>query len=118
MNRRLFLSLLLLLPFVNVLAQTEERPPIAVGAKLTFYATADGTPPITFTWYKDGAIVGTGDSYVIPSIQPYHAGIYMAKASNMAGSAESQTVSIVVIYGDGSPPPNMPANATIQRIID
>lgn len=116
MNRRLFLTALLLC--VPALAQTTENPPVRVGQKVTFTATADGTEPISFVWYKDGVQIFSGNPYVIPSAAPTDAGVYKVTASNIAGSADSQLLTVVVIYGDGPPPAGTPANATIQRIVD
>lgn len=61
------------------------------GAKVTFYATADGTPAPTFQWRKDGQDIpgATSATYVIATFGPAHAGRYTARASNAAGSAES-----------------------------
>lgn len=59
------------------------------GAKVTFIATADGTPPLAFEWSKDGAKIGEGATFVIDSITAANAGSYTVKASNPMGDAVS-----------------------------
>lgn len=81
---------------------------ININSKVTFTATADGTAPITFQWYKDGALIATGDTYIIPAIGTANAGVYNVVATNVAGSATSNNMTIVVYI-----PPTAPSNVKI-----
>jgi hypothetical protein len=69
---------------------------IATGAKVTFYATADGDPAPTFEWFKGDVLVGEGPTYIIPSMTKEDAGSYTAKATNVAGSAVSDALVLAV----------------------
>lgn len=85
-------------PFLLALtcAAFAKDAPIAYGSKVTFLATADGSPAPVFQWIKDGQDIpgATGSTYVIQSFGPEHAGRYMVRASNVAGSATSGTEGI------------------------
>lgn len=86
---------------------------IYTGQKVTFTATADGTSPITMAWYKDGNLVTSNvtttanqtslvnDIFTLPSIQLTDAGTYKVVASNIAGTAESNTLAVIVIVPVG-----------------
>ncbi len=66
---------------------------LRIGEELILVASTDGTPPLTFVWYKDGVDTGvTTAKYVVNSVTPQDAGTYSVKASNSAGSAISPTV--------------------------
>ena len=75
---------------------------VNTGAKVSFYATADGTEPITYEWFRNGVKIGEGTPFVINSIQTSDAGTYFARATNVAGSADSQTLELIVV--ESSPP--------------
>lgn len=49
-----------------------------VGQSVTFSVVADGTPPYTYQWHKDGVDIGgaTSDTYTIPSVALSDAGAY------------------------------------------
>jgi len=96
-------------------AQTTPAPDVTetvlVNSKVTLQATAEGTSPITFNWFKNGVAYGTpGTSLVFNSIQLSDAGTYKATATNMAGSADSNNAIIVVIT------PVAPSNVRITII--
>ena len=86
---------------------------VYTGAKVTFTATADGTLPISLVWYKDGTPVTanvttsanqtsyTNDVFTLPSVQLTDAGTYKVVASNIAGTAESNTLAVIVIVPVG-----------------
>lgn len=92
-------------------AQTPPNPDISetvfTNTKVTLSATADGTTPITFAWFKNGVQVATGTSLVFNSIQTSDAGTYKVTATNLAGSADSNNATIVVIV------PVAPSNVKI-----
>ena len=70
---------------------------VLTNTKVTLTVTADGTLPITYTWFKNNVQVATGTSLVINSVQASDAGTYKATATNLAGSTDSNNATIVVI---------------------
>jgi hypothetical protein len=72
---------------------------VNVGQQMAFSATAEGTPPLTWQWLKNGvAIAGaTNASYTIASAATTDSGTYRAKATNSAGNAESNALTINVV---------------------
>jgi hypothetical protein len=60
-------------------------------------ATADGTAPITYAWFKGTTQVATGSTLVFNSIQTADAGVYKAVATNPGGSTDSNLATLVVI---------------------
>ncbi len=69
------------------------------GASASFTVGAGGTAPITYQWYKtgSGAIAGaTAATYTIASVSANDAGSYYCVATNSAGSATSNTVTLTV----------------------
>ncbi len=95
-------------------AQTSSYPDISetvfTNTKVTLNVTADGTSPITYTWFKNNVQVATGTSLVFNSIQTTDAGTYKVTASNTIGSADSNNAILVVIV------PTAPSNVRITII--
>jgi hypothetical protein len=95
----------LLLPFVLFFASvlgaqtTPESFTAYVGQKVELKVTAQGTAPFTYVWYKGSSVItaATTDTLLFNGIQLTDAGSYKVVLSNFAGSAESQTVALVVI---------------------
>jgi hypothetical protein len=94
--KRILASLLLA---VTASAQTSDLLTVNVGQQMAFSATAEGTPPLTWQWLKNGvAIAGaTNASYTIASAATTDSGTYRAKATNSAGNAESNALTINVV---------------------
>lgn len=70
------------------------RPGISIlvqNSKVSLVATATGTEPITFAWFKDGVEIGAGSTL---AVQSGTAASYYVVASNLAGNAKSQTITI------------------------
>ena len=80
---------------------------VLTNTKVTLTATADGTGPITYAWFKGTTQVATGSTLVFNSIQTGDAGIYKAVATNVAGSTDSNLATLVVIV------PVAPSNVKI-----
>ena len=61
---------------------------VSVGQLVTLTATADGTAPFTYQWFKDGnALAGAvSAAYTVSSFQAADVGTYTALISNSAGS--------------------------------
>jgi hypothetical protein len=103
------IALISLLFCASVFAQ-EKVYQGAAGQTVTMTASADGTAPFTYQWYKDGtAITGTGATQVFP-LSAATAGAYTVKITNPAGSATSAPAKIVLII----PPSNVRLDATIN----
>lgn len=68
------------------------RQTVPVGSSATFTATATGTGPFSYQWYRDGSLIGgaTQSSYTVPSVQLWDAGTYRVEVSNVAGTVLSQ----------------------------
>lgn len=98
-------------------AQTTNET-VYTGTKVQFSATADGTTPINFTWYKNGSLLipdgtivtvtssasqssYTNDILTFNGIRTSDAGTYIVTAKNVAGSADSSPVAMLVIVGVG-----------------
>jgi len=80
-----------------------EEVSAAYGEQVVFSASALGTPAASFQWYKDGALVpnGFGSRLILGAVDAAAAGTYTAVATNVAGSAYSNSIVLVVT---GSPP--------------
>ncbi len=60
-----------------------------IGTSVTFTGTAEGTEPLTYSWYSTNGALGTGtsNSYTIASITANDASTYRLNISNMCGAA-------------------------------
>jgi hypothetical protein len=94
--KRILASLLLV---ATAFAQTGDTLTVNVGQQMAFSATAEGTPPLTWQWSKNGvAIAGaTNASYTVASAATTDSGTYRARATNSAGNAESNALTINVV---------------------
>ena len=94
--KRLIASFLLA---VTASAQSSDLLTVNTGQQIAFSATAEGTPPLTWQWLKNGvAIAGaTNASYTIASAATTDSGTYRARATNSAGNAESNAMTINVV---------------------
>jgi hypothetical protein len=94
--KRILASLLIA---ATAAAQTGDTLTVNVGQQMAFSATAEGTTPLTWQWLKNGvAIAGaTNASYTIASAATTDSGTYRARATNSAGSAESNALTINVV---------------------
>jgi hypothetical protein len=114
MKKILSVILLSVISSLGLAAQTPPNPDVSetvfTNTKVTLSVTADGTSPITYTWFKNNVQVATGTSLVFNSIQTADAGVYKVTASNTVGSAESNNATLVVIV------PVAPSNVKITII--
>ena len=71
---------------------------VVEGAKVTFTASADGSPAMTFLWKKNGVVIpgATAATLVLPRVTTADAGSYRVTVSNPAGSAESADEALTV----------------------
>lgn len=98
MKKIFFLIAALLINPFSLGAQSSESFNVYVGQRVQMRVTAEGTPPFTYAWFKGNTqISASTDILLFNSIQLSDAGSYKAVLTNFAGSAESQTVALVVI---------------------
>lgn len=111
--KRLLLALALV---SSLVAQTNDALTINTTQQVTFTATAEGTAPLTWQWLKNGSPISgaTSNTYVITSASLADAGVYRARATNSAGSAESNTISINVVTPI-APPRNVVISVLVER---
>lgn len=71
---------------------------VRVGDRLSFSVSADGTPPFTYQWIKDGQNISGATSavFVIPSATLGDAGSYVCQVTNDKGTAPSQPHNVTV----------------------
>jgi hypothetical protein len=108
--------LLVLALFSSAVAQTNDALTINTTQQVTFTATADGTGPMAWQWLKNGSPISgaTSSTYVITSAALSDGGVYRARATNSAGSAESNTISINVVTPI-APPRNVVISVLVER---
>lgn len=111
MKKTLSILSLLVISTLGLAAQVAPNPDVSetvfTNTKVTLSVTADGTSPITYTWFKNNVQVATGTSLVFNSIQTSDAGTYKVTATNSIGSADSNNATVVVIV------PVAPSNVKI-----
>jgi pectate lyase len=78
---------------------------VAAGADATFTVTADGPPPLSYQWQKNGSpIVGaTAATLNLTNVQAATAGSYRVVVSNSAGSSSS-TIALLTVETGPAPP--------------
>ena len=78
---------------------------VSGGAQVTLTASADGTAPFTYQWYKDGnALSGATDStYTINSFQGSNEGTYTTVISNSAGSTTTDDAVLTLAIANVAP---------------
>lgn len=72
---------------------------IAAGQPLLLAATANGSPPLHFTWFKNSGVVTNESSgaLVIPNSTPNDGGVYSVRVRNQISEAVSGSVSVRVL---------------------
>jgi hypothetical protein len=81
---------------------------ILAGTRFSVEAIADGYPPPTFEWFKDGVKVSSGTTFMIDAVDAASAGDYTVKATNSEGSATSSPYTLKVDTSSPPPPPPPP----------
>src|SRR3954468_14552586 len=71
----------------GVVAQASSTA-VTAGQAVTLTATADGTAPFDYQWYKDGSPLSgaTSSTYTLNNFQPGDVGTYTTEISNSAGT--------------------------------
>ncbi len=68
-----------------------------LGENVNLKSLADGDPPLTYTWRRDGEDVGDMPELILADIQPEQAGDYTVEISNPEGSVTSMVATIVIL---------------------
>ena len=71
---------------------------VTEGNSVLFFASAVGTPPLDYQWYKDGAplIEATSSQFLLSDVQLSDAGVYSVEVTNPAGVLMSRQASLLV----------------------
>lgn len=71
---------------------------VSAGTTVSFSVSADGTPPLSYQWRKDGSALSgaTLSTYLLDNVQPPDAGVYSVEVSNPYGAALSSNATLVV----------------------
>jgi len=91
---------------------TPEEQVVVQGSTLVFEAVANGTPPLTYRWERDGALVAgstNGPNLEIANAQYHHSGFYRCVVSNRHGWAMSDASQVLVT----NPPPSTPPTVIV-----
>jgi len=88
---------------------------VLAGASVALTVTADGTPPFSYQWQKDGTNIpgATAVRHSIGSMSDSDAGKYTVIVSNSAGSVMSTTATLTVL----TPEPKADAMVPVERRI-
>ena len=72
---------------------------VPAGNQAVFNANVIGSAPLTFQWYKDGALLSgaVSSQLVISNAQAANAGIYQLLVSNFLGTAVSSSATLTVL---------------------
>jgi Immunoglobulin domain len=76
------------------------------GSTVILYVGAEGTPPLSYQWQKNGtnvALNANSSSFII-NVTPDKAGTYSVSITNAFGSTTSSNAILTVVNGSGAPP--------------
>ncbi len=85
---------------VTITQQPASTTAVDANSNTVVSVTAVGGIPISYQWWKDGAVINgaTNASYAITNAQTANAGGYSVVVSNVYGSVMSSTGSVSVVY--------------------
>ncbi|XP_062865650.1 B-cell receptor CD22-like [Trichomycterus rosablanca] len=95
-----------LYPPKSVAVSVQPSDDITKGTSVVLTCSGDANPPPpakSYTWYKDGALLGRGRTFRVDGFVPEDAGEYECKSANAYGSRRSDLVSLRLSY----PPRNV-----------
>ena len=86
---------------------------VKAGSTVQFQAAADGTAPLSYQWFFNGASLSGANSgsLNLPNVQPAQAGAYDVVVANSAGSATSTVAQLSVMV-----PPSVTSEPTNQTV--
>ena len=80
------------------LTREVEDQAILAGSALKLQASASGTEPLTYNWYRQGALFQSGGSdLLIENITPGDAGLYQVEVVNAVGSVRGSVFEVEVL---------------------
>ncbi|MDP6679581.1 MAG: DUF5011 domain-containing protein, partial [Verrucomicrobiota bacterium] len=80
------------------LTRQVEDQAILAGSALKLQASASGTEPLTYNWYRQGALFQSGGSdLLIENITPGDAGLYQVEVVNAVGSVRGSVFEVEVL---------------------
>ena len=84
-----------------VITQQPRSQTVMIGSAATFSVAYTGTPPLTFQWRRNGALVAGGSSptLVINNVQSTNAGTYTVRISNALNFVLSDPATLTVASG-------------------
>src|SRR5215471_17535580 len=76
---------------------------VTTGSNVTFTVAANGEPPLTYQWKKNGVEIAgaTTDTLALMNVQLSDAGIYTVTVSNAGGSVESAPATLSITSAAG-----------------
>ncbi len=88
----------------------------AVGEFLTLSVQAEGLPPFTFRWQRDGLDVpgGSGNFLNLVNLTPHHTGVYRVRVANAYGEVWRQPIRMSVQPADSLEHPQMTETGRLQ----
>lgn len=100
---------------LEILTQPQHQN-ILEGHSLYLVVAAEGPPPLTFQWYKDGCILpyGSSNELVIQFVQLQHQGTYMCSVTSGTGVSKlSSEAAVTVVKADNTPSSYAPTPAPV-----
>jgi hypothetical protein len=93
-----------LVPAAPAFTTQPQSQTVTAGGSASFSVTASGKPSPTYQWYLNGSAISgaTSASLAISNAQSANAGNYTVIATNIIGSATSNSVSLTVNPADNS----------------
>jgi pectate lyase/pectin methylesterase-like acyl-CoA thioesterase len=90
-------------PLPPAIATQPASQTVTTGSNATFRVTADGSPPLTYQWKKNGVDIAgaTADTLALINVQLSDAGIYTVTVSNAGGTVESAPATLSVTSAAG-----------------
>ncbi|HIL72888.1 MAG TPA: hypothetical protein EYG44_01525, partial [Verrucomicrobia bacterium] len=80
------------------LTRQVEDQAIVAGSALKLQASASGTEPLTYNWYRQGALYQSGGAdLLIDNITPDDAGLYQVEVINAVGSVRGSVFEVEVL---------------------
>lgn len=81
-----------------LITQNPQSQTVCEGEDVTFSISANGAQPISFQWFRNGALISGASQnvYSISSVTAANAGNYTCVVTNGAGSSTSQTAVLTV----------------------
>jgi len=91
--------LTVIVPVAPTIVTQPENKTVEVGGSASLSVQVEGTQPLVYAWYKDGAALpaSMGNTLPIVNAQTSNEGIYSVNISNMVGSVTSNDVTVTVI---------------------